>query len=104
MQAWEKAYGVIADAFIGIEKDMYEQAEEQARSFATQSAGKAKELAERFLQLGQEAGQPSTNRLADSVPLSNQEGTALSTLIETATGKAKDAIGRLLRLGQPKRD
>lgn len=30
MQAWEKAYGVIADAFIGIEKDMYEQAEEQA--------------------------------------------------------------------------
>lgn len=30
MQAWEKAYGVIADAFIGIEKEMYEQAEEQA--------------------------------------------------------------------------
>lgn len=27
IQAWEKAYGVIADAFIGIEKDMYEQAE-----------------------------------------------------------------------------
>ncbi len=29
IQAWEKAYGVIADAFIGIEKDMYEQAETQ---------------------------------------------------------------------------
>jgi hemoglobin-like flavoprotein len=23
MQAWEKAYGIIAEAFIGIEKDMY---------------------------------------------------------------------------------
>ncbi|MEC1658962.1 NO-inducible flavohemoprotein [Bacillus mojavensis] len=29
MQAWEKAYGVIADAFIRIEKEMYEQAEHQ---------------------------------------------------------------------------
>ncbi len=26
MQAWEKAYGVIAEAFIGIEKDMYNEA------------------------------------------------------------------------------
>ncbi|MCY8164891.1 globin domain-containing protein, partial [Bacillus inaquosorum] len=30
MEAWEKAYGVIADAFIGIEKEMYEEAEQQA--------------------------------------------------------------------------
>ncbi|WP_438420395.1 NO-inducible flavohemoprotein [Bacillus siamensis] len=29
IQAWEKAYSVIADAFIGIEKEMYEQAETQ---------------------------------------------------------------------------
>ncbi|MEC1292175.1 NO-inducible flavohemoprotein [Bacillus mojavensis] len=29
MQVWEKAYGVIADAFIRIEKEMYEQAEHQ---------------------------------------------------------------------------
>ncbi|MBL6010050.1 NO-inducible flavohemoprotein [Bacillus halotolerans] len=29
MQAWEKAYGIIADAFIGIEEEMYEQAEHQ---------------------------------------------------------------------------
>ncbi|MBY8913141.1 NO-inducible flavohemoprotein [Bacillus sp. YC2] len=29
MQAWEEAYGVIANAFIGIEKEMYEQAEKQ---------------------------------------------------------------------------
>ncbi|GED04434.1 NO-inducible flavohemoprotein [Bacillus atrophaeus] len=29
MQAWETAYGVIADAFIGIEKDMYQHAGEQ---------------------------------------------------------------------------
>jgi hypothetical protein len=26
MQAWEKAYGIIAEAFIGIEKDMYNEA------------------------------------------------------------------------------
>ncbi|MDO3660256.1 NO-inducible flavohemoprotein [Bacillus sp. C28GYM-DRY-1] len=30
MQAWEKAYGVIADAFIEMEKEMYEQAEQQS--------------------------------------------------------------------------
>ncbi|MEC1678465.1 NO-inducible flavohemoprotein [Bacillus mojavensis] len=29
MQAWEKAYGVIADAFIRIEKEMYEHSEHQ---------------------------------------------------------------------------
>ncbi|MGG0737694.1 NO-inducible flavohemoprotein [Niallia taxi] len=28
--AWSEAYGVIADAFIGIEKDMYQEAKEQA--------------------------------------------------------------------------
>lgn len=29
MEAWEKAYGVIADAFISVEKEMYEAAENQ---------------------------------------------------------------------------
>lgn len=29
IQAWAEAYGVIADAFIGVEADMYKQAEEQ---------------------------------------------------------------------------
>lgn len=29
IQAWEKAYGEIANAFIGVEKDMYERAENQ---------------------------------------------------------------------------
>ena len=43
-----------------------EEAEEQARSFASQSEGIAKELAERFLRLGQEVEQPSTDRVADS--------------------------------------
>ena len=68
-----------------------------------QTSEKAKEVAERFLRLGQGAAQPSTDRLADSTPLSRQEGTELSSLIQTASGKAKDAIGRLLQLGQPKR-
>lgn len=30
LQAWAEAYGVIADAFIGVEAEMYEQAERQA--------------------------------------------------------------------------
>ncbi|SDM58648.1 nitric oxide dioxygenase [Fictibacillus solisalsi] len=29
IEAWGKAYGVIADAFIGVERDMYEEAEQQ---------------------------------------------------------------------------
>ncbi|MDN4523703.1 NO-inducible flavohemoprotein [Fictibacillus fluitans] len=29
LEAWGKAYGVIADAFIGVEREMYEKAEEQ---------------------------------------------------------------------------
>lgn len=29
LEAWEKAYGAIADAFIGAEKDMYDEAEKQ---------------------------------------------------------------------------
>ncbi|MEC0227087.1 NO-inducible flavohemoprotein [Paenibacillus alba] len=34
LQAWGEAYGVIADAFIGIEADMYEQAKTQAGGWA----------------------------------------------------------------------
>ncbi|MBB6733166.1 NO-inducible flavohemoprotein [Cohnella zeiphila] len=34
LQAWAEAYGVIADAFIGVEKDMYEQAEKQPGGWA----------------------------------------------------------------------
>ena len=81
-----------------------EQAEEEAASFATQSGGMAKELAERFLQLGQDIRTPNTDRVADPAPQSPQDGTDLSRLMQTATGKAKDAIERFLQLGQPKRD
>ncbi|MCQ6557507.1 NO-inducible flavohemoprotein [Paenibacillus mendelii] len=34
LQAWAEAYGVIADAFIGVEAEMYEQAERQAGGWA----------------------------------------------------------------------
>ena len=77
-----------------------EEAEEQARSFATQSGGIAQELATRFLQLGQEVEQPSTDHLAESVPLSSQEGHELASLMQAATGKARELAERFLRLGQ----
>lgn len=34
LEAWAEAYGLIADAFIGVERDLYEQAERQAGGWA----------------------------------------------------------------------